>query len=96
MGKGVQLTHDCIAHIGSYALPLGSFDNILIPSHVQVSDVSRYVFVLVMVCHEMLACLYRITVTSLIHVHTCSSLTHLCSSRSHNVYVVTLFFWQIY
>ena len=45
MDKGVQLTHDCVVHIGSYALSLGSFDKILIPSHVHVSDVSRYVIV---------------------------------------------------
>ena len=44
MGKGIQLTHDCIVHLDDYALPLGSFNivlNILITSHVQVSDVSN-------------------------------------------------------
>ena len=44
MGKGIQFTHYCIVRIDDYALTLDSFSivlNILITSHVQVSDVSN-------------------------------------------------------
>ena len=83
MDKGVQLTHDCIVHIGSYALSLGSFDKILIPSHVQVSDV--------MVCREMLACLYWIVHLShllLLYMYIHVTASHIiCVHQGHTMFM---------
>ena len=30
MGKGIQFTHDCTVYVDDYALPLGSFNIVLL------------------------------------------------------------------